>query len=57
MIDCSIIDIVNALPSRRSFVGSIGLLLAALPAWIAYAPSTQDIIVVEGWILADTDFR
>ncbi len=45
-------------PSRRSFINSIGLLaFAALPSWIADAPSTHEIIVVDGWILASTDFR
>ncbi len=45
-------------PSRRNFVRSIGLLaVAALPTWMASAPSTQDIILVDGWILANTDLR
>jgi hypothetical protein len=58
MIDRPGVDILNALPSRRNFVRSIGLLLAAaLPAWMVRASSTQEIIVVDGWILADTDLR
>jgi exopolysaccharide biosynthesis predicted pyruvyltransferase EpsI len=45
-------------PSRRNFVRSIGFLaVAALPTWMAGAPSTQDIIVVDGWVLANTDLR
>jgi Polysaccharide pyruvyl transferase len=44
--------------SRRNFVRSIGFLaVAALPTWMIGAPSTQDIILVDGWILATTDLR
>jgi hypothetical protein len=45
-------------PSRRTLIRSIGLLtVAALPTWLAGTPSTQNIIVIDGWILADTDLR
>ena len=47
-------------PSRRALIRSIsiGLLtVAALPTWLAGTPSTQNIIVIDGWILADTDLR
>ena len=58
MIDRAAADIPNKLPSRRNFVRSIGLLLTAgSPVWMVRASSMQDIIVVDGWILADTDFR
>jgi hypothetical protein len=44
--------------SRRTLIRSIGLLtVAALPTWQAGIPSTQNIIVIDGWILADTDLR
>jgi hypothetical protein len=45
-------------PSRRTLVRSIALLtVAALPTWVADAPSTQNIIMIDGWILLDTDLR
>ena len=48
----------NAPLSRRNFVRSMGLLaVAALPTRMTGAPSTQDIVVVDGWILADSDLR
>jgi hypothetical protein len=44
--------------SRRALVRSIGLLtVAALPTWVTRTPSAQNIIVIDGWILADTDLR
>jgi hypothetical protein len=47
----------RALP-RRTLICSIGLLtVAALPTWMAGTPSMQNIIVIDGWILADTDLR
>jgi hypothetical protein len=45
-------------PSRRSLVRSIGLMVvAALPPWISGVRRPPEIIVVDGWILADTDLR
>ena len=45
-------------PSRRRFVRSIALtVVAAWPAWIVGARPLQKIIVVDCWILADTDLR
>ncbi len=45
-------------PSRRTFVRSIGLLaVAALSTRMTGAPSTRDIVVVDGWILAGADLR
>jgi hypothetical protein len=58
MVDRACADIPDAPLSRRTFVRSIGLLpVAALPTWMADALSTQEIIVVDGWILADTDLH
>ena len=60
MIDRPTVDIPDAplAPSRRDFVRSIGLLpVAILPTWIGDAPSTQNIILVDGWILALTDLH
>jgi hypothetical protein len=60
MIDYARAEIpdVSLAPSRRNFVRSIGLLaVAALSAWMTGEPSTQDIIVVDGWILKNTDFH
>jgi hypothetical protein len=56
MVDRARADIPDAPLSRRTFVRSIGLLpVAALPILMVGALSTQEIIVVDGWILADTD--
>lgn len=45
-------------PSRRSIVRLVGLLaVAALPAWTLDVRSIPKIVVVDGWILADTDLR
>ena len=45
-------------PSRRILIRSMGLLtVAALPTLWAGAPSTRNIIVIDGWILADKDLR
>jgi hypothetical protein len=47
-----------ALSSRRSVVRSIGLMVVAgLPAWIPGTQPPRDVIVVDGWILADSDLR
>jgi hypothetical protein len=60
MIDRPAVDVPSAPlePSRRDFVRSIGLLPAAiLPTWIGTTPPTQNIVLVDGWILAPTDFH
>ena len=60
MIDRAVTDTPSAqpVPSRRNFIRLIGWLpVAALPTWIAGAPSAQEIIVVDGWVLASTDLR
>ena len=45
-------------PSRRNVLQSIGALsAAALPTWMIGAPSTPDIMLVDGWILTNTDLR
>ena len=45
-------------PSRRNVLQSIGALsAAALPTWMAGARSTQDLMLVDGWILTSTDLR
>lgn len=45
-------------PSRRNVVQSIGALsAAALPTWMTDARSTQDLVLVDGWILTSTDLR
>jgi hypothetical protein len=45
-------------PSRRTLVRSVALLTAAaLPTWVVDPRSTQNIIVIDGWILLDTDLR
>ena len=44
--------------SRRVILSSIGsLVVTALPTCVVGAPSAQDIIVVDGWILLNTDLR
>jgi hypothetical protein len=44
--------------SRRSFVRLLGLMvIAAMPAWVSGTRPPQKIIVIDGWILADTDLR
>lgn len=43
-------------PSRRDLVRSIGLLpVAALPTWMGDALPRENIILISGWILTDTD--
>jgi hypothetical protein len=43
-------------PSRRNVLQSIcALSAAALPTWMVGARSTQDIMLVDGWILTNTD--
>jgi hypothetical protein len=45
-------------PSRRTLVCTVALLtVTALPAWVVDTRSTQNIIVIDGWILLDTDIR
>jgi hypothetical protein len=45
-------------PSRRTLVRSIALMtIAALPTWEADKRSTPNIIVIDGWILLDTDLH
>lgn len=58
MNDRGMSDIPNApfAPSRRNFVRLIGYLaIAVFPTWMASSRATLDIIVVDGWVLADTD--
>ena len=73
MIDRGVTDILHAdtarspqvlwrrivlTPSRRNVLQSIGALsAAALPTWMAGARSTQDLVLVDGWILTNTDLR
>jgi hypothetical protein len=73
MIDRGVTDTLNAYtprspqvrgrrpiltPSRRNVLQSIGALsAAALPIWMVGARSTQDIMLVDGWILTNTDLR
>jgi hypothetical protein len=73
MIDRGVTDILNAdaarspqvlwrrivlTPSRRNILQSIGALsAAALPTWMAGARSTQYLVLVDGWILTNTDLR
>ena len=71
MIDRSVTDILSAdtprspqllrrsivlTPSRRSFLQLIGA-LSSLPTLIAGAGSTQDLMLVDGWILTNADLR
>jgi len=57
MVDRETANILGT-PSRRGFIRSMGLLFAAaLPPRMARASSMQTILIVDGWILADTDFR
>ena len=44
--------------SRRSFLRSIGLvIIASLSAWSFGTRPPQKVIVIDGWVLADTDLR
>jgi hypothetical protein len=73
MIDRGVTDTLNAdtarspqvlwrrivlTPSRRNVLQSIGALsAAALPTWMAGARPTQYLMLVDGWILTNTDLR